>query len=399
MKHVEENRVEFLASKFLEEGLTVKEQAELELLLQDVELRKYFKNLYILWNTPSQKHKNIESAWQRVLAKIEVEDKNNDNNKKNKVSLLNVSWVRTAVASVIAFVLGMSTYYFTIDSQQPLSESRPDQKSVSNKASQKAFNRVSAPLGSKSKIDLPDGTSVVLNAGSTLEYAMDYGTRIREVKLEGEGYFKVAKNKDCPFIVKAKNTSITALGTEFNVKAYVEESIVQTTLVEGMVSINPDVNKKKTSQETILTPNQMLTVHNDVATNIVSDNTSGKSSSELSTSVDKNINSDDISAGKVSMATVNPIIYTSWKDHRWVIEGEEMESLALKLQRRYNVNVVITTPGLKKYKFSGILEDETLEQVLDIMKTIAPVNYYIDKKTVVLSINPEQQKAFEKSMN
>jgi hypothetical protein len=85
---------------------------------------------------------------------------------------------------------------------------------------------------------------------------------------------------------------------------------------------------------------------------------------------------------------VVPEIYTSWKDQRWIIEREELQSLTVKLERRYNVTFRFRDESLKNYVFSGILKDETLEQVLEAIKLTAPIQYQIDKKQVILSKNP-----------
>ncbi len=399
MKQFKESRIEYLTSKFLEKGLSSQERTEFNLLLQNSESYHYFKKEYILWNLSSSDESEIERAWQKVLAQIETGNNRNENDEKGKIEtgkVRNLAWIRTVAAIVVAFVLGMSACYFVFDMS---GSSKKNPMEVRVKPSLVRVNRITAPLGSKSRIDLPDGTTVVLNAGSHIEYAMNYGASLREIKLEGEAYFIVAKNPDCPFVVHAKNTSIKALGTEFNVKAYADEDIVQTTLVEGMVSVNPNVKVKANTEEIILTPNQMLTIQGGSVLESNSKLANKQISEAPLAGSDKNMIPQNIYEEKISKETVNTLLYTSWKDPRWIIEGEVMESLASKLQRRFNVNVVIASPGLKKYKFSGILEDETLEQVLDIMKNIAPINYYIDRKTVVLTINPEQREAFEKSMN
>ncbi|MBA7551387.1 hypothetical protein ES705_43927 [subsurface metagenome] len=77
----------------------------------------------------------------------------------------------------------------------------------------------------------------MMNAGSILKYSNNFNTDNRNLVLEGEAYFKVAKNIDLPFIVDTGNISIRAVGTEFNVKAYLDEGIIETTLIEGSVEI------------------------------------------------------------------------------------------------------------------------------------------------------------------
>ena len=92
-------------------------------------------------------------------------------------------------------------------------------------------------MGSRAQFTLSDGTAVTLNAGSKLKYDNRFGIKDRIVQLEGEGYFKVAKDTKRPFIVKTSHLNVMALGTAFNVKAYSDDKTIETTLVEGSVKI------------------------------------------------------------------------------------------------------------------------------------------------------------------
>ncbi|MBO9572857.1 MAG: FecR family protein, partial [Chitinophagaceae bacterium] len=105
------------------------------------------------------------------------------------------------------------------------------------------FNTMSTPRGGQYQLTLSDGTKVWLNAASSITYPTAFNGNTREVKITGEVYFEVAKNKSRPFIVKTPTDEITVLGTEFNINAYQDETAVKTTLVEGSVKINNTVIK------------------------------------------------------------------------------------------------------------------------------------------------------------
>ncbi|RPJ51813.1 MAG: hypothetical protein EHJ95_04855, partial [Methanobacteriota archaeon] len=107
------------------------------------------------------------------------------------------------------------------------------------------YNEIKAPLGARSEIRLIDGTEIILNAGSSIKYRSDYNLLDRDLILEGEAYFKVASNIDIPLVVFAGDINIKATGTEFNVKAYSDEGIIETTLVTGEVEISQKGNKDK----------------------------------------------------------------------------------------------------------------------------------------------------------
>lgn len=93
---------------------------------------------------------------------------------------------------------------------------------------------------------------------------------------------------------------------------------------------------------------------------------------------------------------VDPVIYTSWKDQRWIFISEELESLAVKLERRYDVKISFDNEALKHYKFSGTLADETLEQVLNVIKYTAPIKYTIINKHVYLTTNTSSKANYDK---
>ena len=114
--------------------------------------------------------------------------------------------------------------------------------------------------GQKSKVFLPDGTEVWLNSESTLTYSTDFGSSTRDVKLIGEAYFKVHKDKRHQFIVHIANVELKVFGTEFNVKSYSDENIIETTLVTGSLSIQK-ISENEKSTPLFLKPNQRAVIY------------------------------------------------------------------------------------------------------------------------------------------
>lgn len=256
---------------------------------------------------------------------------------------------------------------------------------------------VYAPKGSKAMTILPDGTQVWLNAGSNLSYHIDsYGENNRAVNLIGQAFFKVVTNPQKPFIVTAKSLKIKALGTEFDVKAYPEENTIETTLIKGIVKIEGK-NHKKQSFTITMNPKQKVTFY------------SGKALVETSTLTDPS-NLDEKKLSHIKLETpppstpaeplINdvekPDLYTSWKDDRWVFEGEEIGNLAVLLERRFNVKIVFNSEELKSYKFTGIFQQETLEQILKVLKLTAPLRYTVGKGTVEITLDPELKMKYKK---
>ena len=371
--------IESLTFAFLKEGLNQKDQIRLQHLLKTPENKDYFKKMYTIWQTanhPLQKE-NVEQAFQKTMFRIN-EQAEKDNRRITHPS--SFSFRKMVAAVFLSFLLGSAITYLLNNLQQT---SHPVIATVDSCS-------VMVPMGSMSRVELPDGSLVTLNAGSILRYNTTFGKDSREVWLEGEGYFKVVKNADIPFVVRAKEVAIKALGTEFNVKAYPDEKMVQTTLVNGLVSIQQE-DALSDSKELMLKPKQTVTIY-DASANVKEDVLEPVKEEAA-------IQSADPPKPTVELKKeVKTELYTSWKDSRWVIESEVLEELAMKLQRRFDVQIIITDNELKQYPFNGILTDETLEQVLDIMKSVVPINYNISKKIVHLSINPEQRKFFEESM-
>jgi transmembrane sensor len=259
-----------------------------------------------------------------------------------------------------------------------------------------AFIETSAPKGSKSLITLSDGTSIWLNADTKLRYSTDYGTKNRNIYLDGEAYFEVAKNRELPFQVHTSGITVTALGTVFNVKAYPEEKIIETTLEEGSVRIDPIThdNSKGAALSIMLKPNQKAVYqkrgHEMSVTGKVLDEIGKNESAKEPT----------LLPIRMDTSTVQDIrLYTSWKDTRWIFKNEKLGSLAIKLERRYDVNIKFENEALKNYAFSGTLKEESLEQVLSALSFAAPIRYEIKFKEVQLFEDNGNKKAYQKLLS
>jgi ferric-dicitrate binding protein FerR (iron transport regulator) len=241
---------------------------------------------------------------------------------------------------------------------------------------QSKITSISAPLGSRSQVNLPDGTKVWLNAGSNISYNGNFGKSNRLINLSGEAYFDVKRNEKIPFYIKTlKNITVKVLGTAFNVKAYPEENYVETTVERGKVQVSKFQPESKKTNTITLLPKQKLKIEYNQQT---------LTDSNLSKNEE---NSDTEEKKETLQSNVETKVYTSWKDGEWIIDSEPLEYIAVIIERSYNVDIEFKDPELKKYVFTGILKDETLEQVLELIKLTAPIKYRIDKRTVELTKN------------
>lgn len=342
------HRLNELISFFFEKGLSEDERAELKKMLEEPENKSYFKEVYTVeLITRNLKPDNyLDSVYDKVSGIIKERSNESQVQKKRYLPV----W-RNVAAIAVLIVSCWVAYEWGSHSD-----------SVEEKVTM-----INAPLGSKSVVSLPDGSIVTLNSGSSIQYTKSFGIEDRRIELHGEAFLEVEKNKKS-FIVSAKGAEITVLGTSFNVKAYDDEDGIETTLVRGAVKVKPDV--KQDIPDVCLRPNESV---------LISKN--GKD--DIQIELRKN---------------VNTLLYTSWKDAKWIIQKETMESIVKKLERKYRVKIVIQEERLKQYKFTGVLMDETIQQTLDLMRDTAPIEYSWEQGIIKIRIDRKRSKDFEKIM-
>ena len=246
-----------------------------------------------------------------------------------------------------------------------------------------SFNTITAPKGSKTELTLPDGTKVWLNADSRISYPVDFFNGDRIVTLSGEAFFDVTKFKGKRFIVKTSAIVLNVLGTKFNVKAYPNEKTIKTTLIEGLVSIT-SLRNDKNEPPILLKPNQTAVYYKDKKVDFSENNPTKPIEPYKKTEL------------VYIEQKVNTILHTSWKDEKWVIDGESLGNLAIELERRYNVIIEFENESIKKYTFNGILANESLEQVLNIIKISAPINFIVINSQVLIKENKVIKNKYDK---
>jgi transmembrane sensor len=249
------------------------------------------------------------------------------------------------------------------------------------------YTEIRAPFGARTEIALPDGSTVWLNAGSKIKYMNVFNRDNREIQLHGEAYFKVAKNAALPFEVKTGELSIQAVGTEFNVKSYDDEDFIETTLVEGKIEI---LQGRKHKGSIFLEPHQQAVYM--------------KYNKNLTIKEMNKVREDKpevlkFRKGAIYIAEkIDPQPIVAWKDNRLILKGEELSNLVIKLERKYDVSFIFGSEKLKAFRFSGTLENETLTQVLDVIKLSAPIEYKLQGKTVLIFENKQRTERFNNHM-
>lgn len=234
-----------------------------------------------------------------------------------------------------------------------------------------SFSEVSTRLGSKSKLVLPDGSVVWLNAGSKLTYDKNFGNGNRSVTLNGEAFFDVVKMPDLPFVIQTKAIQIKVLGTAFNVRSYEDEPTTQTSLIRGKVQIT--INKRP-DEVFFLKPNQKLVVANEPA---AANKTEEKH-------IDKKI-----PLVSLEQLTYVPrdssIVETSWKENKLVFQDESFYELAKKLEKWYDVKLSFSDPEIETIRLSGTFEKETITQALEALQITADFHFTINQNNIIIT--------------
>ena len=169
------------------------------------------------------------------------------------------------------------------------------------------------------------------------------------MELTGQGYFEVTKNAHKPFIVKAdKDYSVEVLGTSFNVSAYKDESMIETTLVEGSVKLNVVSGGKRMTQ--MLKPNEKAEYQKG--------------------------------ADKIKVFDVNTEYDTAWKNGEIIFRNHPMDKVLKTLERHYHVVFEVKDNEILKSIITARFKDEQLPQVLEYLKLAAGIQYAIHKPTV-----------------
>lgn len=306
--------------------------------LQNRENQMFFEDIQKIWKETRFKDKfgNQEAVLKRILAGINNEQRQPAERPRYQ-PWRNLT-LRYIAAAVIAIVIVSAAVLIQINL------SGGEHSAVS------AVERIikTNPVGQKSKIFLPDGSSVWLNAESQVWYNSNFGDSTRDIWLKGEAYFEVAKDST-PFSVKANGLTITALGTSFNVTAYPREDATTIALLTGKLGI------RKGSMNEILTPNQLLVYEN-------SSNVFFK---------------ENVDAGE----------WSAWKDGTLIFKAEPVETVIKKLERWYGLDIKVAGTPDEQMKFTGKFTNEYLNNILESMSYGRDFTYTINNKSVELNFN------------
>ena len=202
---------------------------------------------------------------------------------------------------------------------------------------------VTTGMGEHSRVSLPDGSLLTLNAQTTVRYNLADGKR--QVSIDGEAFFEVARDPEHPFVVTANGMTVTCLGTSFDVRNYSDESNISVVLRDGKVRVNArDADLTMEPGSRVLMDRQTFAL---------------------------------------SKHTVTPSDYTAWLNGEIKYNDQTLEEIAAELSRNYNIDLVITSDELKQERFTGYLGRSSLRNILDVLCLASDMSYHVDNDTMV----------------
>lgn len=202
---------------------------------------------------------------------------------------------------------------------------------------------VNTNMGEHSHVILPDGTEVILNSCSEIQYFQQDG--MRQANVNGEAYFLVAKDEKHPFVVHADTVDVTCLGTAYDVRNYQDEKECSIVLAEGKVRVSA------LDADLTMEPNSRVVY--------------------------------DREGGSMSKHMVNASDYTCWINGNIRYNDQTLEEIANQLARDFHINVIIASDELRRERFTGFLGNCSFRNVLDILTITSDIAYHIDENRTV----------------
>ena len=233
------------------------------------------------------------------------------------------------VASVVVITVGVTAALFSVGKDK-------DDVNV-------AMQTITVPAGQRVNLDLPDGSNVWLNAGTRMQYPVSFMEDKREIILDGEAYFDVARNEKCPFIVHTHAMDIEVLGTKFNVEAYAKQQNFEASLIQGKIKIkSPSDNN--ISQ--VLLPDYKSTLKN----------------------------------GKLVISKIEDYNIYRWKEGLYCFKNKSFIEIIKDLEKYYNLKIIVDKPSITNIILTGKFRiSDGLDYALRILQKDVPFIY--DKHT------------------
>jgi ferric-dicitrate binding protein FerR (iron transport regulator) len=279
-------------------------------------------------------------------------------------------------------------------------------KPATQPAAQVAWHEVAAKYGTRSYLELPDGSKLWLNAGSKVRYADGFATGKRELNLSGEGFFDVKHDPAQPFLIHAGTVDVRVLGTSLNVRAYPGDPTIETTLIQGKAEIEPGNGVPPI----VLRPSEKVTMRNSgLARNGTAGGNGGTDANGTAAGSGVAGANGSGAAGAngngAAGATANPgkdgqplferhsisadptyktIIETSWVEDKLVFRKEPFREVAAKLERWYNIRFHFQNEKYLDEELTGYFKDQPIKNVMDGLQLSLGFHYEIAGDSILI---------------
>jgi ferric-dicitrate binding protein FerR (iron transport regulator) len=321
--------------KYLRGEATEEEKKQLwEWLSVNEENKIIFSQLRDIWiasgRSPAASQAYIEQMYDRFLQETKKKERELKSNRQKSF------WTQIAAAICIGILFSALGYYLGW------------QRYKNGEQTAVVMNHFMMGKDSKGSITLPDGTLVWLHSESKLTYPQVFTKKERRVKLEGEGFFEVSKNRKKPFIVESGDMIVQVLGTQFNMKNYANKNLAETTLLSGKV----EVTQPSTNRKFILHPNQKLLI--------------------------------DSQSTHYKIEQVDGLDYIVWINDKITFTNEKLSDILFKMERWYNIDIECQKDVDLNQRLSFTIRREVEEEIFKVLEWIAPIRCTINKDKVVI---------------
>jgi ferric-dicitrate binding protein FerR (iron transport regulator) len=383
---MDQERIAILMSRLLAGEATLMEQKELEMAFRDdPSLRETWNVLRALKEAPpgglsvDEEQKMLERGLQRLAISREdrpglsvdrpaltVTARGQEESGEEPV-VRHIPAVRWMVAaSVLVLVIAGAILYRS-------------NKATPAPAVPAVAKELVSKYGSRSYIELSDGSKLWMNAGSRVQYMTPFADGKRELTLSGEAYFDVKHDPAHPFIIHTGKLDVRVLGTTLNIKAYPGDSLTETTLIRGKVEVDFANN---THTAIVLKPSEKLIVSTGMNQPDPVVTTSTTPSAMPVTAVKVQVVLKVITAPVVPDSADGTIDETSWVENKLVFRKEPFAQLALKLERWYNVKIRFDNEKYRMDELTGTFKDQRIEEVMQALQLTSSFHYRISGDTI-----------------
>lgn len=244
-------------------------------------------------------------------------------------------WKYTSIAASVALLIVSSLLYKVYTEPRPL-----------------AYMEINSMVGSKTRVLLPDSTTVWLNGNSYIRYPKVFDKNTRQIELTGEAFFDVTENKEKPFIVTMEGMRVQVLGTEFNILANANSGLIETTLIDGSVALYNEKNNTATADRILVPGEQALF---------------------------------DKKSGSIEVRPVRTSSYTSWVTGDFFFEKITFGEILGVLERSFNVKFHLKNESIKEvFLTAKFTHKESLEEILSILQISMRYKYEIKDRDVYI---------------